>query len=161
MNPKILSYHYEISATRLVQFNPQFGRRFCFAGRSSISPLGAGGNLPWEIWALIDGSSVADLTNSGALSNPPDAVYTITNTFDTFNVGKTDDHNDQYGSRIRGFLQVPETGTYQLFLSSADASQLSLSPDFNPANLVVVAQETNSVPRCSAVRDSRRGPRRR
>ncbi len=108
------------------------------------APSVRAGNLPWEVWALIDGSSVADLTNSGALNNPPDAVYTITGTFDTFNVGKNDDHSDQYGSRIRGFLQVPETGTYQLFLSSADSSQLSISTDSDPANLVLVAQETNS-----------------
>ncbi|HXI69741.1 MAG TPA: PA14 domain-containing protein [Verrucomicrobiae bacterium] len=109
----------------------------------SVSPAGAG-NLPWEVWALINGSAVADLTNSGALNNSPDAVYAITNTFDTFNVGKTDDHNDQYGSRIRGFLQVPATGTYYLFLSSSDASQLSISTNSDPANLVLVAQETNS-----------------
>ncbi|MEI9962987.1 MAG: PA14 domain-containing protein [Limisphaerales bacterium] len=82
-----------------------------------------------EIWALIDGSSVQDLIDSGATNNPPDVVYTVTDSFDTHNVGNTDDHADEYGSRIRGFLQVPVTGTYHLFLSSADASQLFLSPD--------------------------------
>src|SRR6202012_1141998 len=51
---------------------------------------------------------------------------------------------DDYSSRIRGFLQVPETGTYYLCLSSAEESQLSLSTNSDPANLAVVAQETNS-----------------
>src|ERR1700744_1773912 len=77
------------------------------------------GNLPWEIWALSGYSSIADLTSSGTLNNTPDAIYTITNSFDTFNVGSTDDHADDYSSRVRGFLQVPESGTYYLFLSSA------------------------------------------
>lgn len=107
-------------------------------------PPARAGSLPWELWALINGSSIAEFTNSGALNNTPDVVYSITNNFDTFNIGNTDDHLDDYGSRIRGFLQVPNTGTYYLYLSSADSSQLSISTNSDPANLVLVAQETNS-----------------
>jgi PA14 domain len=110
---------------------------------SVFSPARAG-NLPWEIWALSGYPSIQALTNSGTLNNTPDVVWIITNSFDTFNVGTTDDHADNYSSRVRGFLQVPETGTYELFLSSAEESQLSLSTDSNPANLAVIAQETNS-----------------
>ena len=110
----------------------------------TVSTSARAGNLPWEIWALSGYPSIQALTNSGTLNNTPDAVWTITSTFDTYNVGNTDDHADNYSSRVRGFLQVPETGTYQLFLSSAEESQLSLSTDSNPANLVIVAQETNS-----------------
>lgn len=111
-----------------------------FAAASSVRA----GSLAWEIWALSGYTSISDLTNSGTLNNTPDAIFTITNSFDTFNVGKTDDHADNYSSRVRGFLQVPETGTYKLFLSSAERSQLSISTNSNPANVVVVAQETNS-----------------
>lgn len=110
---------------------------------SLMLPVRAG-NLPWEIWALDNYPSIQDLIDSGTLDTTPDVVYTIPDSFDTYNVAEIGDLPDDYSSRVRGFLQVPETGTYYLGLSSADESQLSISTNYDPANLVLVAQETNS-----------------
>ena len=61
--------------------------------------------------------------------------------FDTRSVYPDDPH-ENFGARITGFLIPTETADYELFIRSDDASQLFISPDADPANLELVAQET-------------------
>ncbi|HYX36568.1 MAG TPA: endo-1,4-beta-xylanase [Oligoflexus sp.] len=42
---------------------------------------------------------------------------------------------ENYGTRIRGYIQAPETGAYTFFLSGDNESQFFLSTDDNPASL--------------------------
>ncbi len=43
---------------------------------------------------------------------------------------------DDYGTRIRGYIVAPVTGNYTFWIASDDQSQLSISTDDQPANLV-------------------------
>jgi hypothetical protein len=49
---------------------------------------------------------------------------------------------DNYGCSLSGWLTPAVSGNYDFFIASDDASQLLLSTDSNPANAVVIAQET-------------------
>lgn len=49
---------------------------------------------------------------------------------------------DNYVSRMRGYLCVPQTGNYTFWIASDDDSELYLSTDDNPANKVRIAYVT-------------------
>jgi hypothetical protein len=49
---------------------------------------------------------------------------------------------DNYGSRARGYVQIPMDGDYTFHISSDDASELWLSPDINASNAELIAEET-------------------
>ncbi|HWQ93256.1 MAG TPA: cadherin domain-containing protein, partial [Clostridia bacterium] len=46
---------------------------------------------------------------------------------------------ENFGSRVRGYLIAPVTGTYRFFIASDDASQLRMSSSDNPAAAAVIA----------------------
>ena len=52
---------------------------------------------------------------------------------------------ENYGSMIQGFLEIPQTGAYTFYVSSADSSELWLSTDVNPANKQKVASVSGAV----------------
>src|SRR5262245_36164662 len=52
-----------------------------------------------------------------------------------------DNSGADYGSWIRGYLEAPATGAYQLGLASADNSELWLSTDTVVSNKVLIAYE--------------------
>jgi hypothetical protein len=52
---------------------------------------------------------------------------------------------ENYGSMIQGFLEIPQTGAYTFYISSADSSELWLSTDVNPANKQKVASVSGTV----------------
>jgi hypothetical protein len=52
---------------------------------------------------------------------------------------------ENYGSMIQGFLEIPQTGAYTFYISSADSSELWLSTDVNPANKQKVASVSGAV----------------
>lgn len=49
---------------------------------------------------------------------------------------------EQYGATVEGYLTPTEAGNYHFFIRSDDASELWISTDDTPANLVLQAQET-------------------
>lgn len=83
-----------------------------------------------EIWRNIAGTSISSIP----LDSPPDDVVDLTEFFET----GTNYAND-YGSRIRGYLCVPQTGDYTFWIASDDASELWLSADDSPASKVKIA----------------------
>jgi hypothetical protein len=50
------------------------------------------------------------------------------------------DWNDNYGTRIRGYLHPPATGDYTFWIAGDDNSELWLSTDGNPANISMIAE---------------------
>jgi len=102
-------------------------------------PSARAGTIDREFFDLIGpGTSVEDLVNSGRLGGPADLVTPLLG-----GVFKTRSaQGDEYGSRLRGFIQAPATGDFTFFIRSDDASQLSLSTDHQPASAVVIAKET-------------------
>ena len=62
------------------------------------------------------------------------------------NVKPAGNVQDNYGVQLKGFLHPPTTDDYQFAIASDDNSQLWLSTDADPANRVLIAQETGWQP---------------
>ena len=62
------------------------------------------------------------------------------------NVKPAGNVEDNYGVQLKGFLHPPTTDDYQFAIASDDNSQLWLSTDADPANRVLIAQETGWQP---------------
>jgi hypothetical protein len=52
---------------------------------------------------------------------------------------------DNYGARVRGYICAPATGFYIFYIASDDQSELYLSTDDNPANVVKIAYVNGAV----------------
>ncbi|MCY7421226.1 MAG: Ig-like domain-containing protein [Chitinophagaceae bacterium] len=82
------------------------------------------GSISWDLWTNIPGHKISNIKLDQTVSS----TKTIT-TFQTpYYFG------DNYGSRVRGFICVPQTGNYTFFIASDDNGELWLSTDANPAN---------------------------
>lgn len=111
-----------------------FGDTISFVDQSTINdPLGS---ILREKWTGINGSSVANLTSSPNFPNNPDEFQFLT-TFE----GPTNDGGN-YGSRIHGYVQAPQTGSYFFWIASDDNSELYLSTDADPTNKTLIASVT-------------------
>ena len=102
--------------------------------RSAISP--EVGGITREVWLGITGKKVADLTDSGALDQVADLIDVMPA------LELPSNWNNDYGTRMRGYLTPPESGLYELWIASDASSELWLSPDENPAHAVKVASLT-------------------
>lgn len=88
--------------------------------------VGATGSIRREYWGGIIGSNVSDLVNSPNYPNNPTTV-----TFPTsFQVPSS--VNDNFGTRMRGYIIAPATGNYVFTATSDDASAVYLSPNAEP-----------------------------
>ncbi|MEO1450663.1 MAG: PKD domain-containing protein, partial [Bacteroidota bacterium] len=94
----------------------------------SSSPLGAG-NLTWEAWLNVGGTGLAAVD----FNSTPDSVSAQTIAEGPVNI------LDNYGSRLRGYVHAPVSGSYTFWVSSDDNSKLFLSTDETPANAVEIA----------------------
>ncbi len=106
----------------------------------ALAPVTAAGLL-FEAWYNINGTPVSNLTDDERyINNTPDfkSLASALNTRTVFG----DDGHDNYGGRLSGLLVPKDTGNYEFFLRSDDASQLLLSPDDKAANLALIAEET-------------------
>ncbi len=81
------------------------------------------GNLTWEYWAKIKGSSISAIPTN----KTPDEVRNI-DKFDT-----PIDVKDFYGARVRGYFCPPITGNYTFYLAGDDMGELWLSNSENPS----------------------------
>lgn len=82
------------------------------------------GGMDWEIWKNVSGTGVVDIP----ISEPADEINNIT-VFETPTY-----YANSYGSRIRGYLCISESGYYTFWIASDDNSELWLSTDGNPLN---------------------------
>lgn len=88
------------------------------------SACAGAGKIQEEIWMGVSGTMVSSIP----LDSEPTSVKDLTLFEGTSNIG------DNYGRRIRGYLCVPASGNYTLWIASNDRSELWLSTDANPAN---------------------------
>jgi glucose/arabinose dehydrogenase len=89
----------------------------------------ASGQILREYWSNITTTSVNDI--------PVGSAPTGTNMLTIFE-GPVNS-GDRYGSRIRGFICAPVTGTYNFYIASDNSSELWLSTDDNPQNKKKIA----------------------
>lgn len=89
-----------------------------------------------ERWNGIAGDSLAELRNHASFPASPAAVDTLSS-----GAGLVAPTNvaDNYGQRIGAYLVPPEHGRYTFWIASDNSSELWLSTDENPANLVMLA----------------------
>jgi regulation of enolase protein 1 (concanavalin A-like superfamily) len=93
------------------------------------------GKITRELYLDISGGAVADLTSNSKYPDSPDQIDEI-KALEFWSLGL-----DNYGSRIYGWLYPPATGDYTFWITSEDTSELWLSTDETPENMVLIAQE--------------------
>lgn len=89
----------------------------------------APGTVNQAYYLGISGSDISDLTSAAKYPASPDELYVRTE------LGSTD-YGDNYGTRMRGYLIPPATGTYTFWMAMGDSGRLVLSTDDNSANAI-------------------------
>ncbi|MEI6236758.1 MAG: PA14 domain-containing protein, partial [Planctomycetota bacterium] len=92
------------------------------------------GSILCQYYRGIDGSAVGDLTKNDDFPDFPTDVYYNTMFAIVPNL------DDNYGTRLSGYVVPPETGEYTFWIASDDGSELLLSSDENEANLKQIAK---------------------
>lgn len=114
------------------------------------APLLTQGALEWDYYYLFAVTPNIGPVSLTTYSNYPAAPNTnrTTTVFDTHQITGGDLNNqgygsfgDNYGDSLSGWITPTVSGQYYFFLASDDASELFLSTDSNPANVVSIAQE--------------------
>ena len=113
---------------------------FAHGAAVAQTPIQVPGFLKFEVYTNIAGTAVSDLVASPSFPGSPGRVFYMPS-FDTRTV-YLDDSHENYGGRITGFITPTESASYEFYLRSDDASQLFLSPNDDPANLEMIAEET-------------------
>ncbi|QHT70455.1 T9SS type A sorting domain-containing protein [Rhodocytophaga rosea] len=98
----------------------------------------ATGSILQEVWLNVAGNSVSAIP----VSIVPSSSTQLTS-FETI-----PNQGDNYGERIRGYLCVPNTGTYTFYIAGDDKCELYLSTDDDPAKKTRIA----SVPYFTAMK---------
>ena len=85
-----------------------------------------------EAWTGIGGVTIDSLkSGTNNFANPPQKSERLQNVLDG-----PSNWNDNYGSRMRGWLVAPVTGDYEFWIASDDDGEFWLSTDDNPENMV-------------------------
>jgi len=95
------------------------------------------GSILREYWTGISGTAVSDLTSNSNYPNSPTARDYLAS-FEA-----PTDWADNYGTRVRGYITAPTTGSYVFWIASDDNSELWLSTNADPANKTKIAYEPN------------------
>ena len=103
------------------------------AGSNTLSFTIAGspgaGAISREVWTGISGTHVALIP----VGTPPNTTDTLPSFEAPTNWA------DNYGTRLRGYITAPVTGSYTFWIASDDKSELWLSTDDDPLNKVKIA----------------------
>jgi hypothetical protein len=102
---------------------------------SRLVPYEAG--LLREVWTGISGTAVSNLTSSPNYPSTPNQSQTI------YSFEAPVDNADNYGTRIRGYVVPPTTGSYTFWIASDDNSELWLSNSADPAGKSLIASVTD------------------
>jgi ELWxxDGT repeat protein len=97
---------------------------------ASPGACGATGNILQEIWVNVPGSDVTAFDFSTAPTG-------TSRSFTTFETSQY--YGNNYASRVRAMVCVPQSGNYTFFISSDDQSELYLSTDHNDQNKHLIA----------------------
>ena len=108
------------------------------AGKRVLVPTGgvaaSKGTILAEYWSGIAGTAVSHLTSSGNFPHSPSKTEQLT----SFEIPT--DWNDNYGTRVRGYLHPSASGDYTFWIASDDASDLRLSTDATETNAVLICR---------------------
>jgi hypothetical protein len=97
-----------------------------FIHAEPVESTTAGPGISREVWTGISGTTVANI--------PVSAAPNLTDTRPSFEAPI--DWADDYGTRMRGYITAPVTGSYTFWIASDDNGELWLSLNDNPANKV-------------------------
>ncbi len=93
----------------------------------------------------IAGTDVTNLTYSAKYPNSPDSNFLVTTGCECpVSVA------DQFGQRMRGWIQPRTSGSHTFYLSANDSGELRLSSDENPTNAVKIAAVWSALNHCSS-----------
>jgi hypothetical protein len=87
-------------------------------------PCTGTGTIVREIWRNIPGTSISSIP----VNSPPTNTVTLTS------LATPNYYANNYGSRIRGYICPPATGTYVFYISGDDTAELWISSNDDPAN---------------------------
>jgi hypothetical protein len=119
---------YRLEITRVA--NPGTASGVQLAELAFIEPSGA---IFRQYWTGISGTAVSDLTaNANYPNNPSGSDQLATLEAPT-------DWADNYGTRVRGYITAPNTGSFVFWIASDDSSELWLSTNNAPANISRIA----------------------
>lgn len=123
------------ASVKLEWASPRTGRQL--VPSSALDPVTVvddRGSILAERWTGIAGTAIESLTGSGDYPNrPADRTALLRFELPTANVG------DNYGTRIRGYLVPPTSGTYRFAIAGDDRVRLSLATGEDPATATVIA----------------------
>lgn len=94
---------------------------------------GGTGTILREYWTGISGTSISNLISNANYPNSPSGSGQLTSL-----EGPTN-WDDNYGTRIRGYIHPTTSGSYTFWLAGDDATELYLSTDANPTNMSRIA----------------------
>jgi len=97
------------------------------------------GVLKFSFWGGIPGNPVVNLTDDPRYPASPDWIGAVFS-FNSRDILPTN-VNENYGASMEGYVTPTESGNYDFFLRSDDASEVYVSTDDNPANLALQAYE--------------------
>jgi hypothetical protein len=95
----------------------------------SAGPCSAVGNIGYERWQGISGTSVINIPTD----TEPSSRGTISSFEMPSNIGS------DFGTRVRGYVCVPATGEYTFWIASDDNSELWLGADNTPDRISKIA----------------------
>jgi hypothetical protein len=93
----------------------------------------ASGSVLWEYWLNIPGTAVSDLTNNSNFPNNPSGSGLLPSFAAPVNWA------DNYGTRMRGYITAPVSGSYVFWIASDDNGALWLSTNASPTNSSLIA----------------------
>ncbi|MEM7513340.1 MAG: PA14 domain-containing protein, partial [Bacteroidota bacterium] len=94
------------------------------------------GIITLDIWKNVPGMEIADI--------PLNRNPSTTSTLSIFEIDP--DMDDEYASRIRGYVCPPASGNYTFWIASDDHGELWLSTDDNPSNKRKIANVVGWTP---------------
>lgn len=99
------------------------------------------GGIISEEWRTVPGVRVVDLTSSARFSGTPNSYRLLRS------LSVIPNHADNYGTRIRGYIIAPQTGSYKFWVAADDQAELWLSSDDSPYNRKKIARvDVSTVP---------------
>ncbi|WP_235296388.1 PA14 domain-containing protein [Portibacter marinus] len=96
--------------------------------------VGTAGQLEWQAWEGLFDGQFSELSADPDFPGNPDVVQNI------FRLKSPSNYNDYYGTRVEGFISVPQNTTATFNVTGDHYVQFYLSSNENPANKQLIAR---------------------